>query len=251
MKDLIAEFIGIPIVFISPEKRLVYANKTARDLLELDKEMNVSSITCCDLLRMDICKKECPATRIKGDGEVVYDYFVKREDTDTVYCISTSFISDQTGKRIGILHSIKDMEVVRKIIDEHKRTHEELQRSHLKMQAILESIADGIFSVDSEGQITHFSKYMEKITGFSKEGAIGKSCKTLLRGNTCEVDCPIEWSLKEGDRVETSEEIIVTKDGKAIPVFVTTAPIRENNTARMANHVCPVPKTACMTDNLA
>ena len=39
---------------------------------------------------------------------------------------------------------------------------------------ILDSIADGVFTVDSEWKISSFNRAAEKITGISKQDAIGR-----------------------------------------------------------------------------
>ena len=226
--DLISEFVGFPIVFISPAKKFYYANRNARDLLGIKNNTDISSMNCCDIMKMDICNRECPITRIKSEGEVVYDYFVRRACSEARYCVSTSVVNDSAGKKTGIIHSIKDMEMVMKIVEDQKRTQETLEIHQLKMQAILESIADGIFSVNRAGEITHFNQSMEKITGFSSEEALGKSCKSVLKGSACVSDCPIRWSVGESERVETCKEMIVSREGKTIPVHLTTSPIMEN-----------------------
>jgi len=46
---------------------------------------------------------------------------------------------------------------------------------------ILDSIADGVFSVDKEWRITSFNRAAEKITGVSREDAIGQRCKDVLK----------------------------------------------------------------------
>ena len=49
-------------------------------------------------------------------------------------------------------------------------------------QTIMDSIADGVFTVDSNYRITSFNRAAEEITGISKEKAMGKPCFKVLRG---------------------------------------------------------------------
>ncbi|MDH3259023.1 MAG: sigma 54-interacting transcriptional regulator, partial [Deltaproteobacteria bacterium] len=150
-------------------------------------------------------------------------YLVKRKGDDKKYCVSTSILTDEEGQKDGIVHTIKSMEMVGRLIDEQRKTQEQLRRGRMKMQAIFDSIADGVFSVDREGTITHFSRSMEKITGFSEEEVLGKQCAEVLRGNICETDCPIVWSVKEKKGIEKCREVIVTKDCRTVPVYLTTS----------------------------
>ncbi|MDP2105403.1 MAG: PAS domain-containing protein, partial [Desulfobulbaceae bacterium] len=48
---------------------------------------------------------------------------------------------------------------------------------------ILDSIADGVFTVDPELNITFFNKSAEKITGVSQKEAIGQKCFDVFRAN--------------------------------------------------------------------
>jgi PAS domain S-box-containing protein len=45
---------------------------------------------------------------------------------------------------------------------------------------ILDSIADGVFTVDQNWHITSFNRAAEKITGVVRDEAIGQLCKDVL-----------------------------------------------------------------------
>lgn len=61
---------------------------------------------------------------------------------------------------------------------------------------ILESIAEGVFTVDKNFRINFFNKAAEKITGYDREEALGKFCKHIFRSENCYADCPIALVLK-------------------------------------------------------
>lgn len=44
---------------------------------------------------------------------------------------------------------------------------------------LLESMADGVFTLDANGRITLWNNAIEKITGYTAEEVIGKSCDIL------------------------------------------------------------------------
>ena len=48
---------------------------------------------------------------------------------------------------------------------------------------ILDSITDGVFTVDHEWRITSFNRSAEDITGVSREEAIGHLCKDVLKAD--------------------------------------------------------------------
>ncbi len=56
--------------------------------------------------------------------------------------------------------------------------------NHPLLEQILNTISDGVFSMDNNGEIIFWSKSMEKISGFTAEEACGKTC-SLLKASTC------------------------------------------------------------------
>ena len=91
---------------------------------------------------------------------------------------------------------------------------------------ILESISDGVFTVDHEWRITSFNRAAEEITGIPREEAIGRFCWEVFRSNMCEGDCALRRTMKEGGAFVNSSTYIITSDKKRIPISVSTAPLR-------------------------
>ena len=62
-------------------------------------------------------------------------------------------------------------------------------------EVILDSIADGVFTVDENWTITSFNRAAEKITGVNREDAIGNKCFDVFQANICQsnVRCAIRW----------------------------------------------------------
>ena len=52
-----------------------------------------------------------------------------------------------------------------------------------KFEVILNSIADGVFTIDTNWRIESFNAAAERITGFTAEEAIGKVCREIFRAN--------------------------------------------------------------------
>jgi len=94
---------------------------------------------------------------------------------------------------------------------------------------ILDSIVEGVFTVDKKLKITFFNKAAETITGVSKEEAIGQYCFEALRSNICEKSCPIAESLKTGKNTINQKVNILRRDGKQLPVSVNASALRSEN----------------------
>lgn len=88
---------------------------------------------------------------------------------------------------------------------------------------ILESISDGVFTVDEDWKITSFNRAAEKITGVSRKNAIGQNCFEVFKSNMCESSCPLRRTMKTGKPLVDRSGFCVTKKGKRIPISVSTA----------------------------
>jgi len=93
--------------------------------------------------------------------------------------------------------------------------------------AILESISDGVFTVDGEWRITSFNRAAEKITGISRRDAVGRPCAEVFRSSMCEAECALRRTLKTGKPVIGRSCYIVDADGNRIPISVSTAVLRD------------------------
>ena len=96
---------------------------------------------------------------------------------------------------------------------------------------ILESISDGVFTVDHEWRITSFNRAAEEITGVPRVEAVGRFCWEVFRSNMCEGDCALRRTMKEGRSFVSSSTYIINSDKKRIPIHVSTAPLRDESGA--------------------
>ncbi len=129
-----------------------------------------------------------------------------------------SFIKDKQGRARLILSIGHDLTPLR-ILEE--------ERSHT--QTILDSIADGVMTVDLNLRIISFNKAATRITGFGKEEALGQFCRDIFRSNLCASSCPTKESILTGKELPDIEKTILNKQNKEIPLNVSTAVWRDQN----------------------
>ena len=91
---------------------------------------------------------------------------------------------------------------------------------------ILDSIADGVFTVDGQWRIRSFNRAAEAITGVPREEALGRPCCEVFRANICESACALRETMKTGRPVRDRAVFIVRSDGTRIPISVSTALLR-------------------------
>jgi PAS domain S-box-containing protein len=100
---------------------------------------------------------------------------------------------------------------------------------HNVTEIILESISDGVFTVDHEWRIMSFNRAAEAITGIPREEAIGRHCWEVFRSNMCEDACALKRTMTEGTSLTNTTTYIVNSDKKRIPITVSTAPLQSKN----------------------
>ncbi|OPL15488.1 MAG: Fis family transcriptional regulator [delta proteobacterium MLS_D] len=94
-------------------------------------------------------------------------------------------------------------------------------------EAILESISDGVFTVDREWNITSFNRAAEEITGVSRDEAIGRRCSEVFRSSMCGDDCALRETMRTGRPVIGKSCYIIDAEGNRIPISVSTAVLRD------------------------
>jgi PAS domain S-box-containing protein len=94
--------------------------------------------------------------------------------------------------------------------------------------AILESISDGVFTVDLDWRVSSFNRAAEEITGVSRREALGRRCSEVFRCSMCEAACPLKKTMKSGKPVIGKSGYIVDAGGNRIPISVSTAVLRDS-----------------------
>jgi PAS domain S-box-containing protein len=94
---------------------------------------------------------------------------------------------------------------------------------------ILDSIADGVFTVDSDWKITSFNRAAEKITGIKKGEAIGRFCWEVFKASICEKGCSLKRTMETGHPIINQHIFIVNSIGDRIPISISTALLKDNN----------------------
>jgi PAS domain S-box-containing protein len=94
-------------------------------------------------------------------------------------------------------------------------------------QIILDSIADGVFTVDSQRKITSFNRAAEEITGIKKEEAFGRHCWEVFRASICEKRCSLQETMETGRPIVNQAIFIVNSAGERLPVSISTAILKD------------------------
>ena len=96
-------------------------------------------------------------------------------------------------------------------------------------QIILDSIADGVFTVDGDWNITSFNRAAEQITGVSRQQAIGQKCFDVFHANICEASCALRATMESGQQRVNRRVSILNSRGEKTSVSISTAVLRSES----------------------
>jgi PAS domain S-box-containing protein len=87
---------------------------------------------------------------------------------------------------------------------------------------ILDSIADGVFTVNKDFVITSFNKAAEEITGVPVDQALGKPCCEVFRAEICEGECALKQTIIDGKPIINKPVFILKTNGTRVPISIST-----------------------------
>jgi PAS domain S-box-containing protein len=93
---------------------------------------------------------------------------------------------------------------------------------------ILDSINEGVFTVDADWRITSFNAAAEKITGVPRDEAIGRRCFEVFHANICENACALKRTMSDRQPIFNATAHIVNYAGHHIPIRISTALLRDD-----------------------
>lgn len=94
------------------------------------------------------------------------------------------------------------------------------------LTAMLNCIAEGVFTVDEEKRITFFNRAAERITGFTEAEAIGQPCRDVFRADVCGGHCILDEVLETKAPVTDRRVTMISRDGRALTVCVNAGALR-------------------------
>jgi PAS domain S-box-containing protein len=112
---------------------------------------------------------------------------------------------DSSGNLLGTVQTFRDV------------------TAKLQHRYILDSVTDGVFTVDHQLQITSFNRALEKITGYTAAEVLGRKCSEIFCTELCgSENCPMAQAITSGISPTINNLSINGRDGRIIPVNLIT-----------------------------
>jgi PAS domain S-box-containing protein len=98
-----------------------------------------------------------------------------------------------------------------------------------EQDVILNSVNEGVFTVDLNMRVTAFNSAAERITGTSRKDAIGRACWDVFHADICEKNCALNQTFETGEPIINATAHIVNSQGYRMPIRISAAVLRDDS----------------------
>ncbi len=192
------------IFVVDAEKRITAFNRAAEILTGFTREEALSQ-PCCEIFRSENCTGGCALDEAKESRNAVHNRImsiVHKDGRRVPITISASALLDNKGNFVGGVETI---------------------RSRRQLDTIVNSVADGIFTVDEEMNIWTYNRAAEELTGVPYSEAVGRPCHEIFHSSVCKNNCPVREAMETGKPVVNREIQIIDTEGNCKPVSVSAS----------------------------
>ena len=212
------------IIALSPKFSLMGINRQACRMLgiapapgtdcPLEKIVDTKSLKTAGRVFTDVMEKKTPV-------KDVFICLVNAAGRPFHCTVSALPLMSGRDLAIGVILSFKVMESQKPAGSSSCLTY--LPR--LGYQGVVDSLPEGVFSIDREWRVITFNKTAETLTGHARDDIIGKYCWQVFQSGSCQHCCPLADIFKNGRSCENQEMTIQTHTGSARKIRFNAGPL--------------------------
>ncbi|MEK8034028.1 PAS domain S-box protein [Ideonella sp. DXS29W] len=135
----------------------------------------------------------------------------------------------------GLL-SLIGLVIIRQSLRERELAEHEIQRRQNLLQQLLDSAAEGLFGVDTDGRCTFINRSALKMLGYRSEAeVVGRSMHELVHPDCHRIGawpsqaCRIDTALQQREATHQSNETFRHRDGRTFPVEYWSYPMSQDD----------------------
>jgi PAS domain S-box-containing protein len=171
------------IVVLSKDRRVLYMNVEAKKTLGVEDRVELGDRVDRQMFKLyhksgrALDQSEAPVTRVLDSGEPVRNEIVGAllPDGEMSWGLVNAFLLDLqlTGESVVVVASTN--------ITERVKVEMQLLESETRARTILDSIEEGVISVDKEKLVTSFNPSAQQLTGYDESQGIGRPLDAIFQ----------------------------------------------------------------------
>lgn len=172
--------IGDAVITTDTEARITFMNPIAESLLGWSRDDAIGEPLDSVFRIVDETTRAPfpnPTTRVLRDGAVVglanHTILIRKDGTERPIDDSAAPITDGEGRTVGCVLVFRDATV-------RRAAEAELRRSEEHIRSVVNTIVDGIITIEQDGTVETFNPAAERIFGFAASEVIGQNIRMLM-----------------------------------------------------------------------
>jgi PAS domain S-box-containing protein len=186
------------------------------DLMLLDIMMpGIDGYEVCDTLKRRTETQDIPIILVSAKGSI--------EDTIKGLSHGADDYIRKPYNEMELIARVKAALKMKHLLDEVRHTNRMLSNQKEQIDTIINTMGEGLFSVNQDMEIVFFNSAAEEITGHNFREAIGKKCMQIFDcPDTGECCSPGPDFVPLRDQKVVHEYLLTRKDGRRIPIRKST-----------------------------
>ncbi|MBF0428019.1 MAG: PAS domain S-box protein [Magnetococcales bacterium] len=161
-------------------------------------------------------------------GEVWNGEICNRSKGGCTYWVAATLVPflNELGKPVQYI-------AIRTDITTQKRMEEQLLTSRKFLESLTESMGEGVYALNSQGECTFFNREAERLLGWSREEILQRPFHTTVHFQRVDgtplpaSECPMWLQNRAGETFRSEDEHFTHKSGRIFPISVVAVPLKE------------------------
>lgn len=143
-------------------------------------------------------------------------------------------LRDEAQDLRGFCKILRDRTEQRRVEESLRASTEELREQLDFTQSLVSGVAEGIYAVNENGEVTLLNPAGERLLGWTEADLRGKNIHEAIHYRRADgtpfprEECPLLEVLRSGVVLRDHEDVFLRRDGSPFPVLCSSAPIRKN-----------------------
>ena len=166
--------------------------------------------------------------RNAGAGAYIVKTAISTDLLAAIARVGQSELSARSSVSIGAKQDLSAKQILERSAAFEKAFHESEER----FRAVMNNMAEGLYTVDTQGMVTYVNPSAEAILGWTSEELLGKKMHDVTHYERRDgrpfpaVECPGLQVLEKGIEIREREDTFIRKDGSFFPVMYSASPLK-------------------------